>query len=68
VAQFPSRQALMDELAKFVPMGRVATAEDVANVILFAASDEAAMVSGSSLLVDGAQLAGWSAIPAAPPK
>jgi NAD(P)-dependent dehydrogenase (short-subunit alcohol dehydrogenase family) len=63
VAAFASRQALLEQLARFVPMGRVATALDVANVMLFAASEEAAMVSGSALLVDGAQLAGWTAIP-----
>lgn len=63
VANFASRQALLDQLARFVPIGRVATAQDVANAMLFAASEEAAMISGSALLVDGAQLAGWTAIP-----
>lgn len=41
-----------------VPIGRIATADDVANAVVFAASDEAAMISGSGIIVDGAQLAG----------
>lgn len=52
------RAALLAGMARQVPMGRVATPQDIANAILFAASDEAAMISGSGLLVDGAQLAG----------
>lgn len=53
-----SRQDLTAGMAKLVPMGRVATPEDIANCIVFAASDKAAMISGSSLVIDGAQLAG----------
>lgn len=36
-----------------VPLGRPATPEEVANVICFAASQEAAMMNGSILTVDG---------------
>lgn len=36
-----------------VPLGRPATAEEVADVVLFLASRQAAMVTGISLLVDG---------------
>lgn len=46
------------ELDALVPVGRIATPEDVANAVLFAASDEAVMISGSGILLDGAQLAG----------
>lgn len=46
------------QLSAKVPIGRIATAEDVANAVLFAASDEAAMITGSGILVDGGQLAG----------
>jgi len=52
------RAELVAHMARQVPVGRVATPIDVANAILFAASDEAAMISGSAILVDGAQLAG----------
>ena len=36
-----------------IPLGRWVTAEDVANAILFLASDEAAMCTGTALDVDG---------------
>lgn len=52
------REALLTGMARLIPMGRMAKPQDIANAILFAASDEAAMISGSGLLVDGAQLAG----------
>ncbi|WP_421729611.1 SDR family oxidoreductase [Brevundimonas sp.] len=52
------RAALLDGMARLVPMGRVARPQDVASAIVFAASDEAAMISGSPLIIDGAQLAG----------
>ena len=35
------------------PMGRVATPREIADAILFLASDEASFISGSTLLVDG---------------
>ena len=40
------------------PMGRVGTAQEVAEVILFLASDAASYVSGAILVVDG----GWSTL------
>ncbi|WP_016745200.1 SDR family NAD(P)-dependent oxidoreductase [Rhizorhabdus wittichii] len=52
------RQAMVDAMARLVPIGRIATPQDIANAILFAASDEAAMMSGHALVIDGAQLAG----------
>ncbi|MEP7177676.1 MAG: SDR family NAD(P)-dependent oxidoreductase [Pseudonocardiales bacterium] len=36
-----------------IPLGRVATPEDVANAVLYLASDEAAHVSGANIPVDG---------------
>ena len=46
----------MEELRRefpVVPMGRLATADDIANAFLFLASDEAAYVTGHNLIVDG---------------
>ena len=36
-----------------IPLGRMGTADEVANAILFLASDEASFVTGSELVVDG---------------
>jgi NAD(P)-dependent dehydrogenase (short-subunit alcohol dehydrogenase family) len=40
-----------------IPLGRVGTAEEVANAVVFLASPAASLVTGSSLLADG----GWTA-------
>jgi len=45
--------ALAAEYAGTAPMGRIGTAREVANCILFLASDEASFVTGSALIVDG---------------
>lgn len=42
-----------DELTRLHPLGRLGTPEEVANVVLFLASDRASFVNGTSLLVDG---------------
>lgn len=39
-----------------IPMGRLGTPRDVANAVLFLASDEAAYVTGTTIVVDGGQL------------
>jgi NAD(P)-dependent dehydrogenase (short-subunit alcohol dehydrogenase family) len=39
-----------------VPLGRPGTADDVARVVVFAASDLALFMTGSTLLVDGGEL------------
>ena len=41
-----------------VPMGRLGTVSDVASVVLWLASDEAAFVTGATISVDGGQSAG----------
>ncbi len=49
---FSDPQQLAWRVAK-VPMGRVATAEEIANGILYLASDESAYVTGAELVIDG---------------
>jgi len=38
---------------KLHPMGRMANTQDIANAILFLASDDAAFITGASMPVDG---------------
>jgi 3-oxoacyl-[acyl-carrier protein] reductase len=47
----------LKSVAGKIPLGRWVTAEDVANAILFLASDDAAMCTGTALDVDGGILA-----------
>ncbi len=50
-------------LGKMVPLGRVGTPEDIANAILFLASDDASFILGAELAVDG----GWRQLGEVPP-
>ena len=43
--------------ADMVPAKRLGTGEDIANAVLFLASDEASFITGTSLVVDGGMLA-----------
>jgi NAD(P)-dependent dehydrogenase (short-subunit alcohol dehydrogenase family) len=49
---------VFDRLVKWYPLRRVGTPEDVANAVLFLASDEASWITGTVLRVDGGLLAG----------
>ena len=48
-----SRQSVL----KRIPLGRIGTVEDVAQAVVYLASDASALVTGASLVVDG----GWTA-------
>lgn len=45
--------ALRDRMAEEYPLGRLGRPEDIANAMLYLASDEAAWVTGHALVVDG---------------
>ncbi len=48
----------LEKAAEFIPMGRVGEPEDVADVILFLASDAARYLTGQVVVVDGGLLVG----------
>jgi NAD(P)-dependent dehydrogenase (short-subunit alcohol dehydrogenase family) len=47
---------IFDEKAKQYPLGRVGEPEDIANAILYLASEESSFVTGINLLLDGGAL------------
>ena len=55
--EYPDPQAAYRDMASTQLNGRMATPEEVAAAALYLAADESAMVTGSSLIIDG----GWSA-------
>ena len=52
---FPNKEAML-EMGERNPVGRLVTPEDVARAVTFLCSDDAAMIRGQTLVVDG----GWS--------
>jgi NAD(P)-dependent dehydrogenase (short-subunit alcohol dehydrogenase family) len=56
-APFLADPAFRAEVERRIPLGRVGRVEDVTSAVLYLASDAAALVTGTSLLVDG----GWTA-------
>ena len=50
------QEARLEQMAKPVPMGHVGSTLDIAEAIVFLASDESAYVTGQELVVDGGYL------------
>jgi NAD(P)-dependent dehydrogenase (short-subunit alcohol dehydrogenase family) len=57
IAEYPDPQKAYAEMASTQLNGRMARPEEIAAAALYLAADESAMVTGSTLLIDG----GWSA-------
>ena len=56
-APFLAESGFRDEVVRRIPLGRIGRVEDVTAGVVFLASDAAALVTGTSLRVDG----GWTA-------
>ncbi|MDO8861308.1 glucose 1-dehydrogenase [Haliea sp. E1-2-M8] len=52
------RDAMVAGMVDNVPLGRLATPQDIANSVVFLASEESAMITGTAFLVDGGTTAG----------
>ncbi len=59
----PEKEVRIAEMVKDIPMKKMGTPEDVANAILFFASDESKYITGTELIIDGGILAGTCASP-----
>lgn len=66
VALLERSPALRDQMLAALPQRRIGRPEEVANVVLFLASDEASLVNGAAVVVDGGHSA-WTGIPALVP-
>jgi NAD(P)-dependent dehydrogenase (short-subunit alcohol dehydrogenase family) len=54
---FFENQAFLDDTLRRIKLGRLGQLEDLAGAIVFLASDASALMTGTSLVVDG----GWTA-------
>jgi enoyl-[acyl-carrier protein] reductase III len=50
---FPNRDEMIDAFRSRTPSGRLVTPDDVAKVVTFLASEDAAMIRGQAVVVDG---------------
>ena len=51
---YPGREEeIFDKLSKSQPIGRMATPEEIANLILYLCSDEASFITGCDYPIDG---------------
>jgi enoyl-[acyl-carrier protein] reductase III len=50
---FPNREQLLDESTRRTPAGRMLTAQDVANTVVFLCTPFASMIHGQTIVVDG---------------
>jgi len=60
IDQFLHEDGALERLGKMIPLGRINETEDVTFAILFLASDESAMMTGSELVIDGGLSCGYT--------
>lgn len=53
LTHFPNRDELLEDSIKRTPAGRIVEADDLANAVMFLLSDDASMIRGQTLIVDG---------------
>ena len=53
--QGTSPDAILSDLVKTIPSGRVGTVDDIADAVLFLVSERATYVNGAALVVDGSK-------------
>lgn len=53
LTHFPNREELLADASARTPAGRIVEPDDLANAVLFLISDEAEMIRGQTLIVDG---------------
>ena len=49
-------KSIAEEMARAIPLGRLGTPEEIAYAMLYLASDQAAFVTGQTIVVDGGAL------------
>ncbi|WP_110114305.1 enoyl-[acyl-carrier-protein] reductase FabL [Bacillus sp. CGMCC 1.16541] len=50
---FPNREELLEDARRQTPAGRMVEPEDMVNTVMFLVSEEASMIRGQTLIVDG---------------
>lgn len=53
LTHFPNRAELLKDSAERTPAGRIVEADDLANAVMFLLSDQADMIRGQTIIVDG---------------
>jgi enoyl-[acyl-carrier protein] reductase III len=53
LVHFPNRDELLSEAKEKTPAGRMVEIEDMVNTVMFLLSDEASMIRGQTIIVDG---------------
>ena len=54
-AQGTSSDAILSQLVRTIPSGRVGTIDDIADAVCFLVSERAGYVNGAALVVDGSK-------------